>query len=43
MERTALGQWSFGWWLLAATIGGTLIGKPAMKRAFDNLKGKLEA
>ena len=43
MERTAVGQWAFGTWLLAATIGGIVIGKPMMKRAFENLKGKLEA
>ena len=43
MERTALGQWSFGTWLLAATLGGILIGKPMMKRAFENLRKKLEA
>ena len=43
MERTAIGQWSFGTWLLAATIGGLLIGKPAMKSAFAKLKERLEA
>ena len=43
MERTANGQWPFGTWLIAATIAPMLIGKPMMKRAFENLKGKLEA
>ena len=43
MERTADGQWSFGTWLLAATIGGMMIGKPAMKKAFAQLKDKLES
>ena len=42
MERTALGQWPFGMWLVAATIGGMLIGKPMMKRAFEKLTKKLE-
>jgi uncharacterized protein YndB with AHSA1/START domain len=42
MERRTIGQWSFGIWLLAATIGGVLIGKPAVRRAFEKLKGKLE-
>lgn len=43
MERTADGQWPFGTWLLAATIGGMMIGKPAMKKAFAKLKDKLES
>ncbi len=43
MERTAVGQWPFGTWLLAATIAPMMIGKPMMRRAFENLKGKLEA
>ena len=43
MERTADGQWPFGTWLLAATIGGMMIGKPAMKKAFAQLKEKLES
>ena len=43
MERRAIGQWSFGTWLLASTVGGVLIGKPAAQRAFEKLKGKLEA
>jgi uncharacterized protein YndB with AHSA1/START domain len=42
MERTAHGQWSFATWLIAATLGGPLIGKPAMKKAFARLKEKLE-
>ena len=43
MERTAVGQWPFGTWLLTATIAPIMIGKPMMKRAFENLKNKLEA
>ena len=43
MERTTAGQWPFGTWLLAATIGPMMIGKPMMKRAFENLKEKLDA
>ncbi len=43
MERTASGQWSFATWLLAATIGGILIGKPATKKAYARLKENLEA
>ena len=43
MEREAVGQWPFGTWLLAATIAPVMIGKPMMKRAFENLKEKLEA
>jgi uncharacterized protein YndB with AHSA1/START domain len=43
MERTAVGQWSFGTWLLAATVGGILIGKPATKKAYSRLKDNLEA
>ena len=43
MERTAIGQWPFHIWLLSATIGSVLIGKPMMKRAYANLKEKLEA
>ena len=42
MERTALGQWPLGTWLVAAAIGGVLIGKPMMNRAFEKLKGNLE-
>jgi uncharacterized protein YndB with AHSA1/START domain len=42
MLRSARGQWSFGTWLLAATIGGIMIGKPATKKAFARLKEKLE-
>ena len=33
VERTALGKWSFGMWLLASTMGGIMIGKPAAKKA----------
>ncbi len=29
LERTSMGQWTFGMWLLAATFGGIMIGKPA--------------
>ncbi len=43
MERNAVGQWPFGTWLLAATIAPMMIGKPMMRRAFENLKGRLEA
>ena len=42
MERTATGQWPFGTWLLAATIAPMMIGKPMMKRAYENLKRQLE-
>ena len=42
MERKALGQWVLGTRLVAATIGGVLIGRPMMNRAFAKLKGKLE-
>ena len=42
MERTAVGQWPFTTWLLAATIGGVMIGKPMMRKAYENLKEKLE-
>ena len=42
VERTALGKWSFGMWLLASTMGGIMTGKPAAKKAFENMKGKLE-
>ena len=42
VERTAIGQWPFGAWLLVVTIGGMMIGKPMMNRTFENLKGKLE-
>jgi uncharacterized protein YndB with AHSA1/START domain len=42
MERTAHRQWSFGTWLLASTIGGIMIGKPATKKSFARLKEKLK-
>ena len=42
MLRAAHGQWSFGTWLLAATIGGIMIGKPAAKKSLAQLKEKLE-
>lgn len=42
VEREAIGKWSFGTWLLASTMGGVMIGKPAMKKAYAQLQQKLE-
>ena len=42
MTRNVTSQWSLMMWPVAMTLGHWFIGKPAMRKAFDNLKGKLE-